>query len=241
MRKNVFLKVTAIFLAILLLASTPLAAVKVAVITPHPDDETIGLGGWMQWLKANGDYVHCTLMTDGSATKSQLVDYYGVAKNLKPGTLEWKKAIREDSFKRVMNIYGLPYWTMGIRDAQLTSTQVYNRLKSLYVNYGFTHFYVVCKDGNSPHRDHVACQEGLRLFLKAYPKAKGREFCVHYYKNPRQPLYPLPYISKKDQDISKYKAKKTQAFQVYWNIKEISKGLFPYSEQGTTERIYYIN
>jgi LmbE family N-acetylglucosaminyl deacetylase len=46
----------------------PLAARRVLVVAPHPDDETLGCGGLIARLMAAGSFVHTIFLTDGGAS-----------------------------------------------------------------------------------------------------------------------------------------------------------------------------
>ncbi|MGZ7070755.1 MAG: PIG-L deacetylase family protein [Methanobacterium sp.] len=216
---------------------------KVAIILPHPDDETIGMGGNIQILKANGSQIHCVLMTSGNSVWSKLrpvKNYYNVTVPQNASQADIKKLIREDSFKEVMDLWGLDYEMKGLNDGGLTADMAFNTMEDLYLKDGYTEFYTVTGDGDSDHR---ACYEGMKRMMDKYPNLKYREFPIYYYHYSRDSPLALTnnYI---DVDVSKYVSQKKAAFQVYYNINTIIPAYYPYSDglkKASPERIYYIN
>ncbi len=216
---------------------------KVAVILPHPDDETIGVGGTIQMIMDNGNTVHCELMTSGNAVGSQLrtvENYYGVNISANSSEAYRKKLIREDSFKRVMAIYGCQYNIEGYDDGSLNSDIVFTAMEDLYLKGGYTTFYTVTGDING---DHLACYQAMIRMKEKYPQLKYREFPIYWYRSstPEPMAITNNYT---DIDVTKYISKKQQAFQVYYNINTILPSFYPYSTgaiSSSPERIYYIN
>jgi LmbE family N-acetylglucosaminyl deacetylase len=216
---------------------------KVAVIIPHPDDETIGMGGTIQMLKENGTPVHCVLMTSGNAVGSGLrpiKNYYNVSLPENASSTEKKKLIREDSFRRVMDLFGCDYETKGIDDGDLNSSTVFGTMEDLYIKGCYTEFYTVTGDGNP---DHQACYQAMKEMKVKYPDLKYREFPIYYYNSMRRK--PLPIVNNSTEiDVSKYITKKKEAFQIYYNINTIIPQFYPYSDgliQASPEKIFYIN
>jgi LmbE family N-acetylglucosaminyl deacetylase len=223
-------------------ATTP-ADTKVAVILPHPDDETIGLGGTIQMLMENGTQVHCELMTSGNAISGELLtvnNYYNVNIPANSAATYKKKLIREDSFRRVMEIYGCDYNIEGYEDGSLNSDIVFTTMENLYLKEGYTVFYTVTGDGNG---DHMACQKAMIRMKEKYPDLKYRQFPIYWYHYYRRAIYPITG-NYKDLNVAKYSSKKKQACQVYYNINTIHPDFYPYSSgkySVSPERIYYIN
>lgn len=118
--------------------STNESAGKVAFIIPHPDDETIGAGGTIQKLMANGTKIHFELMASGDGQGTTLLNvtnYYKIDIPANSSTTYTKKLIREDSFKRVMAIYGCDdYNIQGYDDGTLTAAEVFTTMEDLYLN-----------------------------------------------------------------------------------------------------------
>lgn len=216
---------------------------KVAVILPHPDDETVGLGGNIQILKANGKYIHCVLMTSGNSVWSKLKpvqNYYNIPIPKNANATEFKKLIREDSFMRVMKLWGLEYEMKGFNDGGLNSDIVFETMENLYLQEGYTEFYTVTGDRDP---DHKACYDAMKRMIEKYPNLKYREFPIYYYHmNQRIPLTLTNNYT--DVDVSKYASQKKAAFQIYYNINTIAPEFYPYSDgliRESPERVYYVN
>ena len=217
---------------------------KVAFIIPHPDDETIGAGGTIGKLIANGTRIHFELMASGDGQGTTLLNvtnYYNVDIPTNSSASYKKKLIREDSFKRVMAIYGCDDYNMqGYDDGTLTAAQVFSTMENLYLNQGCTVFYTVTGDGNS---DHMACYQAMLMMEMKYPNLEYRQFPIYYYHTSRPTSLALTNNST-DEDVSQYTSKKLSAFQVYYNINTIRPIFYPYSDglySSSPERIYYIN
>ena len=215
---------------------------KVAIILPHADDETIGVGGWIQYLKSHGKQVHCVLITSGNAVNKKLLtvrNYYNIKIPKKASASYRKGLIREDSFKKVMKIYGCPYTIIGCDDGKSTSKLVFNVMESMYKK-GYGEFYTTTGDGNI---DHFNCQNAMKKMLKKYPKLKYRQFPIYWYHYGRNT--PMPIVNHyKEYNVCKYSYKKLQAFKVYYNIHTLLSSFYPYScgtIRASPERIYYVN
>ena len=215
---------------------------KVAIILPHADDETIGAGGWIQYLKSHGKQVHSVLITSGNAVNKKLLtvrNYYNIKIPKKASASYRKGLIREDSFKKVMKIYGCPYTIIGCDDGKSTSKLVFNVMESMYKK-GYGEFYTTTGDGNI---DHLNCQNAMKKMLKKYPKLKYRQFPIYWYHYGRNT--PMPLVNHyKEYNVCKYSYKKLQAFKVYYNIHTLLSSFYPYScgtIRASPERIYYVN
>ncbi len=216
---------------------------KVAFIIPHPDDETIGAGGTIQRITEDGSTVHFELMTSGDAITSELLtvtNYYNIDIPANATDDYRKKLIRQDSFKRVMAIFGTGYNIHGYDDGKLNAEVVFTTMENLYLNEGYTVFYTVTGDGNI---DHLACYKGMKMMMEKYPNLKYRQFPIYYYHTVRETPRPLTKNCT-DVNVNNYASKKKSAFQVYYNIHTILPIFYPWSDGLYSigpERIYYIN
>ncbi|WP_321421748.1 PIG-L family deacetylase [uncultured Methanobacterium sp.] len=217
---------------------------KVAFIIPHPDDETIGAGGTIGKLMSTGTRIHFELMASGDgegATLLNVTNYYKIDIPANSSASYNKKLIREDSFKRVMAIYGCDDYNMqGYSDGTVTAAEVFTTMEDLYLNQGCNVFYTVTGDGNS---DHMACYQGMLMMEMKYPNLKYREFPIYYYHASRPASLALTN-NYTDESVSQYTSKKLSAFQVYYNINTIRPIFYPYSDglySNSPERMYYIN
>jgi len=68
MIRSILIRLTRLLLVLRSRAIQPDPAVRVVIIAPHPDDETLGCGGWLASCCANRVEVKVIVMTDGSAS-----------------------------------------------------------------------------------------------------------------------------------------------------------------------------
>lgn len=217
-------------------SSHSLNSTKVAVIIPHPDDESIGMGGTIQRLKNEGKEVHCVLLTNGNGITDRVPvcnNYYGLNIPENATTSDRKRIIREDSFKRVMEIYNCSYEMIGIDDAGTTPEIVYNIMEKK-AKEGYTEFYTTTKEVNI---DHSNCQNATAMMLEKYPQLKYRLFPVYWHASPKYTPKPFNYTNYTDYDVSEFISKKRDAFEVYYNIDIFKRGTYSLD----IERIYYLN
>lgn len=211
---------------------------KVVIIAPHPDDETIGVGGFIQRLKNQGKDVHVVLVTSGNLISDKVPlcnNYYGLNIPVHASPQERKKIIREDSFKRVMNIYGVSYEMIGQDDGKTTDQSVFDVMDRMRRE-GYTEFYTTTEENNS---DHLHCANALKLMMERYPQLKYRQYPIYWHatKNGAERYKPQPIVN----SYIDYRAEnlfgKMEAIQVYNNIQ-----IFPVFKYNVdVERIYYLN
>ena len=209
---------------------------KVVIFTPHPDDETIGMGGLIEKLKSEGKEVHVVVMCSGNGVVNNLYSYYNVPVLFNATPAESKKIIRKDAFVRVMNIDGVSYEMIGIDDGGTTDENVFEVMNRMYYE-GYGEFYTTTRDYNI---DHQHCADAMKIMMEKYPQLKYRQFPVYWHAadNGSVRFVPSPIINNyTDYNVSEYLPKKLEALQVYYNIQ-----LFPANRYETNiERVYYLN
>lgn len=209
---------------------------KVAIISPHPDDETIGMGGFIQRLESEGKEVHVVVMCSGNGipNKVRVENYYNVTIPSNATQADRKKLIREDAFVRVMNIYGVSYEIIGHNDSGTTDDDVFSVMERLRKE-GYGEFYTTTGDYNV---DHQHCSNGMALMMGKYPSLKYRQFPVYWHATDNGTLYiPKPIVNiHTDYNVSQYLPKKLEALNVYYNIQIFDEGEY----QTDIERIYYV-
>ncbi len=211
---------------------------KVVIFAPHPDDETIGVGGFIQRLKNQGKDVHVVLVTSGNFVSDKVPlcnNYYGlnIPANVSPE--ERKKIIREDSFKRVMNIYGVSYEMIGQDDEKTTDQSVFDVMDRMRRE-GYTEFYTTTEENNS---DHLHSANAMKLMMEKYPQLKYRQFPIYWHATNNGPdrYKPKPIVNNYIDYRAENFAGKLEAMQVYNNIQ-----IFPlFKYNADVERIYYLN
>jgi LmbE family N-acetylglucosaminyl deacetylase len=209
---------------------------KVVIFTPHPDDETIGMGGMIQKLKNEGKEVHVVVICSGNGVGENLDSYYRIPILANATSADRKKDIREDAFIRAMNVYGVSYEIIGLDDGGTSVIDIFKVMERMY-NEGYGEFYTTTEDYNI---DHQHCSDAMKLFMKKYQKLKYRQYPVYWHAadNGSERYVPMPIINNyTDYNVTEYLPLKQEALQVYYNIQ-----LFPVGRYQTNiERVYYLN
>lgn len=212
---------------------------KVVIFAPHPDDETIGMGGLIQRLKNEGKEVHIVLICTGNGISKKVplcYNYYNLTIPSNASLADRKKIIREDSFVRVMNIYGISYDMIGLDDSGTTDENIFAEMERMYKR-GYGEFYATTGEFEI---DHTHCANALKLMMEKYPQLKYRQYPVYWHASNNGPerFKPVPLVNNfTDYNVTEYLPGKLKALQVYYNIKIFSVGLY----QTKVERIYYLN
>ena len=142
------------------------------VLSPHPDDETLGCGGLLAMAEAAGVRGHVLILTDGAASHPNSPSY----------PAERLTALRRDEARRALGQLGLPEGRLGFLDLRDAATPTggpefdaaVDAILRRAEEVGARTFLVTW--GHDPHCDHetayamaraAAARSGVRLW--AYP------------------------------------------------------------------------
>jgi len=159
----------------------------VLVFSPHPDDETIGAGGYIAASVMEGATVKIVLVTDGSK---------GPLNNPNTRYLEFKKATANLGVPENDLIFlGLPDGNLQKLDCKLLS----ETLREQIVRYNPD--FIIYPDARDDHSDHSTIGAIIQQILEEDPLYRiAYSYLVHYqmfYPQPRgynPELYLLPPI-----------------------------------------------
>jgi N-acetylglucosamine malate deacetylase 1 len=145
----------------------------VLLFSPHPDDETIALGGYIAQSVINGAEVVVVLVTDGNKMHNM--------------------ATRYSEFKTATSILGIPETDLvflNLPDGALSSENQTKLQKMLGEQIDFFNPNVVIYPNPRDYNpDHAAIGRAMKLVLKNKPDTIVRyEYLVHY-----EIVYPRPY------------------------------------------------
>ncbi len=145
---------------------------RVLVFSPHPDDETIALGGYIYQSEKNGAEVRIVLVTNGNR--------------------HHQMGVRYEEFRRATSLLGVSESDLvflGYPDGHLKSenqTEVKNRLRQELDS--FAPQIVLYPTPRDAHPDHAATGTAMEDLLKTEPQDLVKyEYLVHY-----ELLYPQP-------------------------------------------------
>ncbi|MDI6861457.1 MAG: PIG-L family deacetylase [Caldisericia bacterium] len=153
---------------------------KIIIFSPHPDDETISCGGFIQRAIENKSNVYIVLITDGNRRH--------------------KKIVRYNEFKNATSHF-------GIKEENLIFLNYPDGKLFKYKNELYEDFYEIIKNYNPDivfipiiydnHKDHKISGEILREVLSNFENIKVYQYLVHhdYFPQPLKydpNLYILP-------------------------------------------------
>ena len=143
----------------------PQSGQRILVFSPHPDDETIGAGGYIAQSIENGADVRIVLVTDGDFHGNEDVRY-----------AEFKKATQ------ILGVSGRQLVFLGLPDGKLDKMDppaLYSALQLQIAQYNPD--IVVYPDIRDDNPDHSAIGKMMEKILKADPnEITGYAYLVHY-------------------------------------------------------------
>lgn len=185
---------------------------NIVVISPHPDDETLGAGGTILRYKAEGHKVYWINITDASVE-------YG-----------WDKQFidrRKEQIKEVKDFYEFDgFYNLALPPAKLESIDKDKII--LKINEYFKKIkpnWIIMPDYNDAHSDHKVtfdcCFSCTKVFRHPYiKKISTMEILSETdFGRPNSPFIPNLFV-----DISDYMKKKLEAIQIY----ETELGMAPF-------------
>lgn len=188
---------------------------NVLVVSPHPDDETLGAGGTILRLIAEGNAVSWLNIT-GAVGNSQYSDEFVKKREIQLGQInEFYK------FRTVINL-NLPTTKLDIYD----SSKAIDKIASAY--HLVKPEWIILPDYNDAHSDHqkvfewcYACSKGFRFpYIK---RVMTMEIVSETdFGKPQNPFVPNFFV-----DISEYMEQKIAAVNLYDT--ELGKHPFPRS------------
>lgn len=189
---------------------------KVLVFAPHPDDETVAVGGYIAQSIKNNAVVHIVLVTNGN----------------KHGLEEQ----RYDEFKKATSILGVPEENLiflNYPDTQLKKEDENKLLQDFKTQIDkFNPDIILYPNTQDRHPDHSTTAKIIEEILKQEnQKRVSYQYLVHHYHFPQPEkydpsLYLLPPISMIDFD------KKWQRFMLSQEIEDQkNEAVFSYKTQ----------
>ncbi|GIU70252.1 MAG: GlcNAc-PI de-N-acetylase [Candidatus Woesearchaeota archaeon] len=196
----------------------------VIVISPHPDDETLGAGGTLLKHKDNGDYIFWINITN-------MKEEYGYTKEkVKQRNKEIEKVIRAYNFA---DFFDLAYKPTSLTEADIPTMieRISKVLEKVKPNILYIPFYA------DAHSDHRIVFKSLQPFFKSfrYPYIKKilmMEIISETDNQFIESFRPNVFI-----DITDYIDKKLEIMKIYQS--EIDKHPFPRSLENIKNFAFY--
>ncbi|AII60400.1 PIG-L deacetylase family protein [Dehalococcoides mccartyi] len=169
---------------------SPQPGERILIFSPHPDDETIALGGYIDSACQAGAEVEIVLVTDGSKFTNKEIRYQ-----------EFESACR------LLGVAADHLVFLDFKDGSLRSVPVTLLIDCFgaLIN-SFMPDIVFYPHPQDAHDDHAAVSRAVRQCLKVTPGIRGYEYLVHYrifFPQPRvfnQNLYLLPPLTLVNED-----------------------------------------
>ncbi len=185
---------------------------RVLVLAPHPDDETLGVGGTLAALSAIGSNTKVVAVTDGGGGDPEHKFQGPAAK------------IRRREFRKALSVLGVKSFEQwNFVDGQCVNNEAL-RIRIQSEIHAFKPDWLMVPAPLDIHRDHVAVSLAT---IAAWARAGGE--CRLFFYEVTQPL-PVTHLV----DISSWKALKMKAINVYrlplsyCDYSAIAEGLISY-------------
>ena len=190
---------------------------RVLVVSPHPDDETLGAGGTLLRWKNEGHLLYWLNITgvDGSTVYSE----------------EFQKN-RTEQINRVSQFFGFKKtYLLNLAPASLESCDsgsVIEQISKIFKE--IEPEVIILPDYNDVHTDHRCVYDWCFACTKCFRCPSVKKILTMEivseteFGSPRAPFIPNCYV-----DISDYLEEKIKAFKIYES--EIGKPPFPRSEE----------
>jgi len=202
------------------------ASVKVLVVFPHPDDETVFTAGLLQKLQKNGNNLRLIIFTSGEA--STLTNGLAVKQNL--------GKVRENELELAMS-------TLGVNDVQIAdfpdgrlaeSPSMYSYLKGNVLDYKPNLIVTYEPSGVYGHPDHIALSKAVTTLQAEIPSFDvlyatvpvtylHSKNSLKMARNPDQvkPIKPdYVLLLTPSEMLKKYKAMQAHKTQFSFNLKD---------------------
>lgn len=190
---------------------------KILVVSPHPDDETLGAGGLLHRASDEGHELYWLIITHANEKIGWTPE------QIKHREQEIEEVSQSYGFKDVRNLRLPPAELQDISDAEIIShiRAVVDEIQPEVV---------ILPDRNDAHTDHHAvfdcCMAVLKTFrCKSVKKILTMEILSESnFGNPYDHFEPNCYV-----DISEYFDKKIETMRIYGS--ELGQHPFPRSEE----------
>ena len=187
---------------------------KILVISPHPDDETLGCGGTILKNIKNGHQVHWLNMTK---------------MNLLEGYSKRKINLREKEIKKVLKLYGIKTFnSLNFSSAKLDTYPMKDIIKAVNMVINKVKPEIIYAPSiYDNHSDHKITHEAIKSCIKWFRQNSVKKVLTYEVLsetnisfNRKKQFLPNVY-----EDISKHINKKIKIMQIYSS--ELNKHPFP--------------
>jgi LmbE family N-acetylglucosaminyl deacetylase len=123
---------------------------RVLIVSPHPDDETFGMGGTILKLKKQNNFIHLLVLSLGGKSKHPIYDERKLKKIRKDETVKAIKCLKIDSYEFA-----------DMRDTRIKKSDAYEVIKNSIQRIKPDRIYLPCNPDT--HQDHLNTSHAARL------------------------------------------------------------------------------